>query len=133
MKPSSLTICEGLGERQLSISPTSTSLARPDAGYGLVPWTAIIHGSRRLCLTAGGATPFPASTPQSLTSVRRGNYWSCFIHIHIWTWSMETRDCSQAEAERLKRENAMLRQRIAALEAEILRLQAKAISVWGEA
>lgn len=84
-------------------------------------------------MTAAGATLSHASTPQSHTCDRRGNYWICFIHIHIWIWSMDTPECSQAEAERLNRENAILRQRIAALEAEIMRLQAKAISAWGDA
>ena len=45
---------------------------------------------------------------------------------------METQDYSSQEVERLKSENAMLRRRILILEAEVTRLQAKVINVWGE-
>jgi hypothetical protein len=37
------------------------------------------------------------------------------------------------EEEKLKSENATLRKRIRMLEAELLRLQAKLVSTWGEA
>jgi len=45
---------------------------------------------------------------------------------------METQDYSSQEVERLKNENATLRRRILILEAEVTRLQAKVINVWGE-
>jgi chaperonin cofactor prefoldin len=37
------------------------------------------------------------------------------------------------EEEKLRNENATLRKRIRMLEAELLRLQAKLVSTWGEA
>lgn len=46
---------------------------------------------------------------------------------------METPHCSVAEAERLKRENDMLRKRVRMLAAELDRLKAKLINTWGEA
>jgi chaperonin cofactor prefoldin len=46
---------------------------------------------------------------------------------------MEKQEPSSPEVERLKNENATLRKRIRMLEAELLRLQAKLVSTWGEA
>ena len=46
---------------------------------------------------------------------------------------METQASSSPEVERLKNENDTLRKRIRMLEAELLRLQAKVVNVWGEA
>lgn len=46
---------------------------------------------------------------------------------------METPNCSVAEAERLRRENDMLRKRVQMLAAELERLKAKQINTWGEA
>jgi chaperonin cofactor prefoldin len=46
---------------------------------------------------------------------------------------MEKQEPLSVEEEKLKSENATLRKRIRMLEAELLRLQAKLVSTWGEA
>lgn len=46
---------------------------------------------------------------------------------------MEIPNCSAAEAERLKKENDMLRKRVRTLVAEIQRLKDRLIKTWGEA
>lgn len=46
---------------------------------------------------------------------------------------METQVSSLSEAEMLKKENDTLRKRIRALEAEVARMAAKLIGMWGEA
>lgn len=45
---------------------------------------------------------------------------------------MEKQDSSSPEAERLKNENATLQKRIRMLEAELIRLRARLVNVWGE-
>jgi hypothetical protein len=132
MTPSSLMTCEGLEESDCSTSLTSTSASPLADGSGSLPLIGTNLGrSRRFSTEAAGMT-FPRSSPQSGSCDQPTNSPTFFTHITIWTLSMETLNCSSAEAERLRSENATLRTRILILEAEVMRLQAKVINVWGE-
>jgi len=124
--------CEGLEERSSSTSRTCTFPARQDAGYGSRPLTGTNLGRSGSRLIGGGGMTSRASTPQSRTFGRQTNYLIFCTHNHIWNWSMETPPHSSEEEERLKRENAILRSRIVILEAEVQRLKAKTINVWGD-
>lgn len=133
MTQSSLMTCVDLDESGSSTSPTCTSAAPRDAGCGLVPLTGTSLGRPRSRLTGGEDIRFLASTHPSRTCDQPKSYLIFCIHIHIWIWSMETPPCSSTEEEKLKTENDTLRRKIALLEEEILRLQAKSISMWGDA
>ena len=132
MTPSSSMTCEGSGESASSIWPTCTEASPPDDGCGSAVLTGTNLGRRPQHLTAAEATRFRASMPPGRTCGRPTRLLICSIHIHISDSLMATQDCSSPEVERLKKENATLLSRIRTLEAEIVRLQAKIINVWGE-
>ena len=69
------------------------------------------------------------SSHQKVICVLRRNLSDYCTRIHYWRWSQVTQGCSSTEEEKVKQ----LTKRIQQLEAEVARLRAKLIGMWGEA
>lgn len=72
------------------------------------------------------------SSPQRNAFVPRTRWLIFYIRMGIWSGLMQTQEASSQEVERLKKENTILRERIKKLAAEVERLKAKAINMWGD-